>query len=748
MKKIISLFVLMIVLHVAAGAQDYTNVGNDFWLAFIDNCDIREGDEMYTLFAVSSSTGNVTVSNPSTGWDTTFSVNASFGGSIHIPMSQAYNYTSCTIFNKGIHVTSSCPISLYYSTRGYNKMDMVSVLPSSALGSSYMAQTYPSDRWGSEFVVVAAQDSVWVDILLSDSTSTGIAAGTTLHIYLPSAGCCYQVKSNGIGDLTGSRITARNCKHIAVFHGDACPYIPDYATGGSCDHTCEQAIPTRYWGTNFIVNPSVMQVGDKVLITSLEDSCTVAKNGLMVQNNLMSGQTYTYTVYAGNPADYITTDKPVAVSVFFSSTYNTTSRLGSPSMVSILPLGEWLHQSRFGCFHYFPAVGGGGYHANIITKQSDISYLRLDGIALSAADFSTLPADNSYAYANISLTEGLHQFTTTQGGGFSGYIYALSTLESFAYTLGGSLPDINPTVSFFVNGENVTNLADTIKMCPRDTVTLIAVMDSAHSPTLWALGNGDTLRGDTVLYCYPHGGLFRLSAIISSSAPTIWDTCVTTPYYLQRYCAVHIPTVSTESDTIRQHQLPWTHRNKIYHQTTIGDTICVLDSNGCTNFILYTLYVRPSAIPVTYCDTSVCEEDLPCTWHGHVFEHSGYFSNIFTGSNDDDSVVVYRLSTRICYGNDSLLYPFSIWVPNVFTPDKETNNRFCVYSKGLISIDVTILNREGLEICRFDGLRECWDGTHNGTPCKQDSYIYLIEYHAVASHQTLYKKVGTVTLIR
>jgi gliding motility-associated-like protein len=750
MRKAIIFILLILTFHGVTYAQDYTNIGTDFWVGFLDNCDIREGNEMFTLFATGPNAATITINNPNTGWSTTFTITPNTIGSTYIPMAQAYDSTSCLVHSKGLHVTSTTPVSIYYSTRGVNNLDVASVLPSSSLGSCYMVQSYPSDRWGSEFVIVAAEDSVWVDILLTDSTSTGDSAGTTLHVYLPSAGNSYQVKTGAIGDLSGSRIMTRNCKHIAVFHGDACPYIPDYTDGKSCDHSCEQAIPFHYWGNKFIVKSSTMQLGDRVLVTALEDSCTIVKNGITVQSNIMSGQTYTYTMTSTSPADYITTTKAASVAVFFASTYNTIDRLGDPSMVTIQPLGQWLHQAFFGCFHDFPSTEGRGYHANIITKQSDIAYLQLDGNSIAASNFTTLSANSTYAYADISLTAGPHRLTASQGGGFLGYIYGLSTLQSFAYTLGGTLPDENITTTLSINGSIIDSLSDTIKICLGDTVTLSVVIDSAHTLTKWNLGNGTILTGDTVHYCYSQGGSYRVTAQSSSLVNNIWDTCHIVTLSLQFNINVHVPNVTIVCDTIQSNQLPWSYRGKTYDHAVVGDTIIIDDSNNCTDYILYTLVVLSSPIPITYVDTLICEEELPYTWHGHLFDTAGSFGITFSGTGGADSTVIYRLFTHSCNGNldDSLHHPYSLWAPNIFTPSEGTNNRFRIFSSGLASVTVTIFNRNGAMVCQFDGLTESWDGKHKGVPCKQDAYVYLIEYRTIATPAIPYKKVGTVTLLR
>jgi len=89
-----------------------------------------------------------------------------------------------------------------------------------------------------------------------------------------------------------------------------------------------------------------------------------------------------------------------------------------------------------------------------------------------------------------------------------------------------------------------------------------------------------------------------------------------------------------------------------------------------------------------------------------------------------------------------------IMVPNVFTPGREDNNRFKVVANRFINeLKVWIYDRQGVLIKEFDGLTDDWDGTKDGRPLKQGTYVYYIRYidTKVNGWKTL---KGTVTLLR
>ena len=73
---------------------------------------------------------------------------------------------------------------------------------------------------------------------------------------------------------------------------------------------------------------------------------------------------------------------------------------------------------------------------------------------------------------------------------------------------------------------------------------------------------------------------------------------------------------------------------------------------------------------------------------------------------------------------------------------------FKVESNDIIDMRVSIFTRWGLFVTEFDGLTEDWDGTYNGTKCKQDVYVYLVEYHTKTMPAIAQKRIGTVMLLR
>lgn len=90
----------------------------------------------------------------------------------------------------------------------------------------------------------------------------------------------------------------------------------------------------------------------------------------------------------------------------------------------------------------------------------------------------------------------------------------------------------------------------------------------------------------------------------------------------------------------------------------------------------------------------------------------------------------------------------AVWVPNVFTPDEATNNRFHVVLNESVAEELYIYNRYGLLVAHIVGPDPRWDGTSNGSPCQQGAYTWLLRYRRDDSPNALQTLIGTVTLLR
>ena len=102
--------------------------------------------------------------------------------------------------------------------------------------------------------------------------------------------------------------------------------------------------------------------------------------------------------------------------------------------------------------------------------------------------------------------------------------------------------------------------------------------------------------------------------------------------------------------------------------------------------------------------------------------------------------IEYTVSTIEC--DNSVLY-----APNAFTPDGNPPNDIWL-PKGYnwTEMHYTIYNRWGEVLFESYNGTVGWDGTYKGRPCKQDVYIYKIDWIDNLLHR--HKEYGHISLLR
>jgi gliding motility-associated-like protein len=119
---------------------------------------------------------------------------------------------------------------------------------------------------------------------------------------------------------------------------------------------------------------------------------------------------------------------------------------------------------------------------------------------------------------------------------------------------------------------------------------------------------------------------------------------------------------------------------------------------------------------------------------------------------DDSVLVLFSAHDRYGCTDSVTIVVYSdlsnFWVPNAFTPDESTNDRFFVKSFDITSGVVNVFSRDGLSVCSFDALTGSWDGTKNGSPCPQGTYVWKLTYTSRRNPDIYKQAVGTVTLLR
>ena len=815
MKKTV-IIIVFILGCVEARCQNHTTMGTDFWVSYLYfTYDYYAPQYSVTLHAFASGPRacSVTMTNPNTSWSTSFNITPGQVTNVTIPFNTGCTSVSGSITPTALHVTATDTISLYLIMLGHNNLDITNALPTESLGSHYMVQCYPSKYstdYRSEIVVVATEDSTVVDMTLTAPTMNGFVAGST-HTITLQQGDAYQLRgATNVyeADLTGTTISAHDCKKIAVYSGHFCAYVPNNAS--TCDHIFDQCMPTDYWGKRFVVTGTSTMFDDHVRVMPLENGCQISKNGAVVQT-LNAGQIYDFTLSSTNNTAFIETSTPACVYLFMGSAGNYN---GDPSMVVMNPAEQMVSNITFGTYstQYTHT-----HYVNIVTEASETANIRLDN---NPVTFQSVSGNSQYRYARLSLNQGSHTIKTLGNKGFLAYAYGIGSHESYGYSV-GSCMNFVPSATLKINRLPVSN-NERFHICEGKPCQISVSSHTDIDSCTWTVngqlsGNGDTFNLNTSDTGIQHVHV----RIVFSSESSCQE--ITSVIEFDVIVIVH-PTYTTyESDTIGQSQLPWIYEGHVYYDSVRNDSILLSSRDRCDSLILYTLIVYDDTIREHFYDT-ICtgsgynkygfslsadetreEGDFIYTrtdttyiaylhlsqleppsvtltydyvndscyninanteatslyWTSNPFDPSllgqeqSYSIHVCPDVPTTYTVSIAYLNIPDCSNSSEIMLIHrspvareNLWLPNVFTPDMTTNNCFKAIGTEIQDFEMLIFNRWGQKIFHSHHIDEAWDGTFNHHKCPTGVYTYLIYYSSMYYPTEIQKRAGTVSLIR
>ncbi len=581
-----ALSALCLIFPLLAGAQ--TTEGTDFWVTFLQADQDNNNSLALSLTISSRYNCNVTISHPFTDFSQNVSVTANenkivqlYSGSVICDDARTaqqgtgkvcYSFKSEKADSSALHIVSDQPISLFASSYKKATFDATNVLPTSTLQDDYIIQTYsPSDHGmsntsqGSHFAVVAAEDGVVVDyyptvatkkfndVQVKKNNGYVLTAEDSLYLtFTPKTKVSSPVLNRGevfyvwtgkadwtSGDLSGTRVTARNGKKIAVFQG--CPHTNIPYNVKQRDHIFSQAMPTKTWGNTFVLTSSQGRKRDIYRILALNDGTEVYWGDSLVHTfdftvdtkqywefeigdanvtcktkNVPTSGTLPAPLVVGNNA-YIHTSCPCAVHQFLASQEYDSSSDGDPAMVWINPVEQQIDQITFSTFQ---SNNGTTYHyANIVTAFP--AGMTLDGTDISS-DFSPVAGNNTYYFARKSLgtSADSHTLKAAQGG-FIAHVYGFTDNESYAYSAGGSAKSLEQYIT--INGEIFS--ADTKNtLCGKDTIHFACDLNYDIENISWFFGDGTSESGKTktaVDHYYAKTGTYQAYVLVERESSNL-----------------------------------------------------------------------------------------------------------------------------------------------------------------------------------------------------------------------------------
>ena len=720
------LFVLFTLFATNCKAQEISTQGKEFWVSFMGNGFKTNASTHYLLTQLMISSKHDcsgTISNPQTGWSHNFNVTANNITSIDVPEIQGYNETFAyeTANDKGLQIITTDTVSVYCTNIATNSFDASYVLPIQALADDYIIQTYEqstsydsyfaqniSNYLSSAFLIVATEDNTIVDITPSAKTISGKPANEEFSVTLQK-GESYQVRSTINGnqrDLSGSRVTSRDCKPIAVFNGNTLTTIPDVDNG--YDHIFEQAMPLRSWGKKFVVTQSSSRHRDFVKITSSANDNTIKKNGTEVAT-LQAYESYSFELSSSDKSCYIEATAPSAVYLFNTTSSDDPgfSHNGDPSMLWISPVEQRMTEVTFTTFsgdaEHNSSINN--QYVNIIVATQDINNVLFDNTPIPSNQFERVSGNEEYSFVRKGISHNVHHIACPNG--FNAHVYGFGSDRGYAYLVGSKATDLSTTL---IIDDVVIQPQDTISNCTLDPISFAAEISLNDYSLLWDFGDGTTSTDNPVVHTYATNDFFTATLTVNSGENPCGGSSSSNAslFYIdarheqdqnfadeicagQHYSDHGFNNVLIEHDTILSREQPGPNPdcNSIVNvaitcypvsDSTISDYVCFTGPDTYTEHGFNLYYDQPGNYTDFYispnqygCDRQVklylevgdlneeepIDENGHCDsyeWHGKTYYESGQYTD--TIPNEEGCYTITHLNLELDYTpNPTEIYP-------------------------------------------------------------------------------------------
>jgi gliding motility-associated-like protein len=466
------LFLFFATIGAGAFAQDFSNRGREFWVAYSYHVGMVNGggSPVMTLYLTSPVATTYTVEAfGSTGAPiSTGNINANQVVSVTIPNTLFIDINGPAPAGRAIRVTAADPIAMYSFITRSSASAATLCLPTNVLGREYVASSFTQvsneANSCSYITIIGVEDNTTVDITVTAPTRGNWATGSTNRITLDK-GQVYQVLgtttgNNGV-DLSGSKIVSvassgASCKRIAVFSGSGKLGIAaGGCTGPSADNLYQQLYPVSTWGKRFLTAPSSERPFNYYRVYRKSTATALTVNGVAVA---ASSFTNDYYQFYNNTPNLIESNEPISVVQYFPSQGCPAGAGGNPNpydpeMIILSPLEQNIKDVTL---QNSPLTNNTLAHQHYIqvimpNTGTAISSFRFDGNPVPASSWVAHPQDNSYSYLYLnSVTVGNHRINSDSG--FVALAYGYGAFESYGYSAGANVKDLYQFLSVTSNG--------------------------------------------------------------------------------------------------------------------------------------------------------------------------------------------------------------------------------------------------------------------------------------------------------
>ncbi len=419
------------------GQSVLTTTGTDFWLGFMNNY-LPGSEQTMAVFISSDQAASGVVEMPLLGWSQSFTTTVGVTTVIGLPQT-ANNNESALVSNRGIHITSNVPISVYALNHKDNSSDATRILPKPFLDISYLVHGYEGqqniiDTLRSELLIVATEDDTELEINPSCNMLGGPLQGVPFTIQMDQ-GETYLLKALEVEDISGTTINGTeasgDCRPFAVFGGSECSFVPQLCS--PCDNLFDQMVPSSVWGTEYFLGTFDTWVSSYTYrVTAIQNGTQIFVDGAPAFN-LNAGEFE--EVNSNEEPIYISSNFPVGVIQYMEGGGCTIS--GDPSMMTVNSAQQTLNQITFATIQ---SQFVSEHHIQIIVSTNASDVVFLDGFAIPETSFNPFAGNAAFSFADIEIPEGSHQLQCQQG--VIANVYGIGNAESYLYSTGANAMEV------------------------------------------------------------------------------------------------------------------------------------------------------------------------------------------------------------------------------------------------------------------------------------------------------------------
>ncbi|MBE0663614.1 MAG: hypothetical protein IH597_14250 [Bacteroidales bacterium] len=520
---LLSFITLLAVVSNPTVLKAQSSQGTDFWIAFPKNIYQSNPRQLYITAEVNS-TVDVNIVNPV--FSTTVNIPAGTLATINLPVAVDIN-SNGVVENKGIHITSDNPVTVYGMSQEAATTDAYLALPVDALGTSYYVMTYVHTAAPSQMAIVATEDNTAITITPT-ATGGGFTAGVPGNIVL-NEGQVFQLRSSGGGgDYTGSRVVSD--KPVSVFGSVECTNIP--VGPCCCDFIVQQMVPTSGWGQSFVTVPLATRTGGDIFrIMAQEANTEVTINGAVVAN-LAAGAFHEVSL-ASTSYNRIVANKPILVGQYSKS--SGADGVTSDPFFTLLPPDEQFLNS------YIVSAGTSNIpinFLNITSPTANTGNVQVDGATVAAGAWTVIPG-TTFSGARVPVANGVHTVNSVLPIGLM--VYGFGSYDSYGYLGGQAFGAVATVTSLTITPKTGSAPVNTNKCWEAllldnfgDPVSGVRVDFNITGPNSASSGFAFTNASGIATFCYagPNQGIDTIVAVVGAlndTASFTWTDLISVP---------------------------------------------------------------------------------------------------------------------------------------------------------------------------------------------------------------------------